>query len=170
MRAACTCKEWLQKKSSSSIKGLVLDSLRASHYAVVLDHLRRPSPAFAATTRDLLGWAATPIVAVARSAHMEDIGAMQAFFPDRGQRFELRNFDAAAAGRFARFAAEQIAVRAQNLDECLHRVAELSAGNPCAILAMLTMAKQPRYRSQERIKLAPLYLDFRLGWQGPGRR
>jgi hypothetical protein len=50
------------------------------------------------------------------------------------------------------------------LDEFLDRVVELSDGNPGAILAMLNMALQPKYRLHESIKTAPLYIAFRINW------
>ena len=29
---------------------------------------------------------------------------------------------------------------------------------------MLEMAKRPKYRSDEHIKITPLYIDFRMNW------
>jgi hypothetical protein len=43
-------------------------------------------------------------------------------------------------------------------------VLELSERNAGAILSMLDMAKYPKYRSDEHIKITPLYIDFRMNW------
>jgi hypothetical protein len=159
----------ISAKSAVNLKGIVLDALREGRYAVMLDHVRRPSPAFAATVREVVYWACTPVVAVARSAHMEDVGALHPLFPDRRDRFELRNFDPATAKRFASVAVEQRGLTAANMDDFLERVLEFSQGNPGAILAMLEMARQPKYWSEDRIKITPLYIDFRLSWNARAR-
>jgi hypothetical protein len=156
--------EGLNAKSAISLKGVVKDALREGEYQLVLDHVHRPSTAFAAVIRDLIVTCETPIIAVARSAHMEDVGFLHSIFGDRPDRYELRNFKTEAASAFARTSSERVGLLAANLNEFLNKVVELSEGNPGAILAMLNMALQPRYRFQESIKTAPLYIDFRINW------
>lgn len=156
--------EGLNAKSAVSLKGVVRDALREGEYCLVLDHLQRPSTAFAAVIRDLIVGCETPIIAVARSAHMEDVGFLHSIFGDRPDRYELRNFKPEVACAFARTSSERVGLLAENLNDFLNRVVELSDGNPGAILAMLSMALQPRYRLQESIKTAPLYIDFRINW------
>lgn len=156
--------EGLNAKSAISLKGVVRDALREAEYCLVLDHVQRPSTAFAAVIRDLIVGCETPIVAVARSAHMEDVGFLHSIFGDRPDRYELRNFKPEVASAFARTSSERVGLNAANLNEFLDRAVELSDGNPGAILAMLNMALQPRYRLQESIKTAPLYIDFRINW------
>ena len=83
----------LQAKTAVAVKGLVRDALRNSKYLVVVDHLTRPSQALAASIRELmLNWS-VPVVAVSRSAHMEDVGFVLPLFPDRTEKFGVRNFD-----------------------------------------------------------------------------
>ena len=147
-----------------------MDTLREGRYCVVLDHLRLPSQAFAAAVREMMSWGGTGIVAVARSAHMEDLGFLQPFFPDRSDRFEMRDFLPSVAARFIEQAARQAGLSAENRGEFLERVLQFSAGNPGAILSMLEMAKHPKYRSAEHIKITPLYVDFRLNWKPAGFR
>lgn len=148
--------------SAVALKGIVAEALRAGRYGVVLDHLNAPSQAFASDLKELVRATDTPLLAVARSAHMEDAGFLLPLFPDRRDRFELRNFDRARALAFAREAARNINLAAANLEEFLQRAAELCGGNPGALLALLARAREPRYRSGESIKIAPLYIDFRL--------
>jgi len=147
-----------------SLKGMVRDALREGEYCLVLDHMQRPSPAFASVIRDLIVGCDTPIIALARSAHMEDIGFLNSIFGDRPDRYELRNFTPELATAFGRISSERPGVNAENLNEFLDRLVELSEGNPGAILAMLKMATLPKYRSQQFIKTAPLYIDFRMNW------
>ncbi len=152
----------LGTKTAVSLKGVVLDALRDGRYAIVLDHVNRPPSSFAATVREITGWAATPVVAVARSHHMEDVGSLHPLYPDRSDRFELRNFDRGTAQQFASHMVTRTGLTAANLDEFLPQVVIVSKGNPGAISAMLQMAAQPQYRKGEHIKTTPLQIDFRL--------
>ena len=154
--------ESLQAKTATSVKGLVRDALHNSKYLVIVDHLVRPSQALAASIRELmLNWS-VPVVAVSRSAHMEDVGFVLPLFPDRAERFALRNFDAEIARRFAAGCAEREGLTAENIEQFLNRVVEYSEGNPGAMLQMIRMAKAPQYSHQNQIKITPLYIDYRI--------
>jgi len=154
--------ESLQAKTSSSVKGLIRDALHDSKYLVIVDHLVRPSQALAASIRELmLSWS-VPLVAVSRSAHMEDAGFVLPLFPDRAERFALRNFDPEIARRFAAACGEREDLTAENLGQFLDRVVEYSDGNPGAMIQMIRMAKAPKYSHQNQIKIAPLYIDYRI--------
>lgn len=159
----------LATKSAVAAKGIVMDALRDGGYGIVLDHLRMPSQSFAASVREVLGWGRTPVVAVAHSPHMEDLGYLAAFYPDRADRLELKNFTPEVAGEFARRAIERSGIRACNVSEFLEKVLEVSRGNPGAILSLVAMAGQPKYLAGDHIKIAPLYIDFRLNWNAPAR-
>ena len=158
--------EALSAKSAVSLKGIVLDALREGQYLVILDHIHRPPSSFGAAIREVLGWGGTPVVTLARSEHMEDIGTLFPFYGDRADRLVIKNFDDETAFRFARHAVEEEEIKAANTDELIDRVVKFSAGNPGAIKSMLVMAKSAKYRSQNHIKITALYLDFRLNWGG----
>lgn len=152
----------LQAKSSLSVKGLLRDALVNSKYLVVLDHLMRPSQSLATAIRELmLNWS-VPAIAVSRSAHMEDVGFVLPLFPDRSERFALRNFEAENAHLFAAKWAGREGLTADNLPQFLHRVVEHSDGNPGAILHMIRLAKDPRYSHANQIKITPLYIDYKI--------
>ena len=154
--------ESLQAKTAISVKGLVRDALHDSKYLVIVDHLVRPSQALAASIRELmLNWS-VPVIAVSRSAHMEDAGFVLPLFPDRAERFALRNFDPEIARRFAAGCAEREGLTAENLEQFLDRVVEYSDGNPGAMLQMIRMAKAPKYFHENQIKITPLYIDYRI--------
>jgi hypothetical protein len=155
--------EAINAKSAVSLKGIVQELLRAEKYWVVLDHLRMPSQAFAADIKEIAGWATTPVLGIARSDHMEDIGFLRSLFIDRSEKLELRNFDETQAEEFAKHAVETSGLLASNANEFLLRVLELSEGNPGAIAAMVEMAGRPKYRTGNQIMVSPLYIDFRLG-------
>jgi DNA polymerase III delta prime subunit len=155
----------IKTKSAVSLKGIVMDSLNDGKYSVVLDHLKRPSYSFAAAVREMMGWGSTPVSAVARSSHMEDAGFLQPFYGDRSQKCEIPNFDNEIADRFARDIIKRVHLSATNMSEFLDKVLEFSSGNPGAIMALVGMATYPKYRSEEHIKITPLYIDFRMNGQ-----
>jgi hypothetical protein len=162
--ASCRNRDGIQAKSAVSVKGIVMDALREGSYWIVMDHLNRPSQSFAAAVREIISWCATPVIAVARSSHMEDTGFLQPLYSDRAEKYELKNLDPATAQRFAEDLVRRAGLSASNIKEFLAKVVELSEGNPGAILSMLEMAKCPKYRSDEHIKITPLYIDFRMNW------
>jgi hypothetical protein len=162
--------EAIRGKSATALKGIVMEAMREGTFCVVLDHLKLPSYAFAAAVREIMGWGGTAVVAVARSAHMENLGFLQPFYPERSDRFEIRNFPPTVAERFIEEVARRVNLSAENRAEFLERVLEFSQGNPSAILSMLEMAQHPKYRAAEHIKITPLYVDFRLNWKPAGVR
>lgn len=164
VQRTCRNHDGIQAKSAVSLKGIVMDALREGSYSVVLDHIDRPSQSFAAAVREIIGWCSTPVISVARSSHMEDTGFLQPLYSDRHDRYELKNFDSTAAGEFAQAMVQRAGLSASNMREFLGKVLELSEGNPGAILSMLQMAKYPKYRTDEHIKISPLYVDFRMNW------
>ncbi len=150
------------RKSAVALKGIVMDALREGEYSIVLDHLKRPSYSFAAGIREIMGWGSTPVSAVARSSHMEDTGFLQPLYGDRSQKCEIRNFDDATAQEFAREMIKRRGLSAANISEFLSKVLKLSEGNPEAIITMIDMARYQKYRSEDHIKISPLYIDFRM--------
>lgn len=152
----------LQTKTAVATKGLMRDALWNSKYLVVLDHLMRPSPALGGAIRELmLNWSVS-LVAVSRSAHMEDVGFVLPLFPDRTEKFDIRNFDSETARLFAGACAEKQQLAANNLAQFLDKVVEYSDGNPGAMLRMICMAKNPKYSHENQIKVTPLYIDYKI--------
>ncbi len=154
----------VKMKSTISLRGIVLEAVRRGKYIVVLDHLQGPAAALSSDTRDLMLYGETPVLAVARSAHMEDLGFLTPMFSLRGERMRLSNFAHVEATRFAEEIARRTGLWANNLPEFIERIVSLSQGSPGAILKMLQMARIPRYRLNGYVKTSPLYIDFRLGW------
>lgn len=102
-----------------------MDALREGGYSIVLDRVDHPSQSFAAAVREIIGWCSTPVIAVARSSHMEDTGFLQPLYSDRHDRYKLKNFDSAAAERFAEDMVRRAGLSASNMKEFLAKVLEL---------------------------------------------
>lgn len=154
----------VKSKSAVSLRGIVLDAVRRGTYLVVLDHLRGPAAALSANTRDLMFFGGTPVVAVTRSTHMEDLGFLTPLFALQSERMRLTNFTHSEAIQFAQEVARRTHLRAANLPEFIERVVNLGQSSPGAIVRMLQMAGHPKYRLGEYVKTSPLYIDFRLAW------
>jgi hypothetical protein len=161
-RKAFRDEDGIPSKSAVSLKGIVMDALREGQYSIMLDHLKRPSYTFASAVREIMGWGSTPVSAVARSAHMEDTGFLQPLYSDRSQKYEIRNFDDVTAAQFAREMVRRRGLSGANVGEFVEKVLEFSGGNPGSIIALIDMARYPKYRAQEHIKITPLYIDFRM--------
>jgi DNA polymerase III delta prime subunit len=154
----------INDKSAVSIRGIVTEALREASHWIVLDHLKSSSQSFAASLKDVCNWTATPLIAVSRSAHMEDVGFLLSMFSDRSEKYALRNFDSDTATEFAVRNAQEMHLNAVNRDEVIQKIVQYSKGSPGAIIAMLHMAASPKYVTQQHVKLSPLYIDFRLSW------
>ena len=150
-----------ERKTAVALKGIVRDALRNSNYVVVLDHLARPSQSLAASVRELMVDCSLPVVGVSRSAHMEDAGFLLQLFPDRAEKFALRNFDSDTSStvrsvvwtprRSDRRQSGAVPGQGRSLQR------RQSRRHP-----MILLAKLPRYTRGGQIKTAPLYIDFKL--------
>ena len=89
---SCRNRDGIQAKSAVSLKGIVMDALREGSYCIVMDHLNRPSQSFAAAVREIISWCSTPVIAMARSSHMEDTGFLQPVYSDRSREVRTEEF------------------------------------------------------------------------------
>jgi hypothetical protein len=158
-----TVPENWESLSTGSLKGIVQKALEKHPFFLVLDHLARPSRVVTGLMKDLNYFDRTPVIFVARSPHMEDIGNLQSMCAGKSERLELKEFLPPIALEFARREANRSGLWASNLDHILHQLVEWSNGNPGSIVHMLKMAHLPRYYAGDQIKVHVLYLDYRMG-------
>ena len=149
--------------TTKSLKGLVQRELEQYPFLLVLDHIASPSRVVTGLIKDLNYFDRTPVFFVARTPHMEDIGALQPMCARSSERLELKEFAPPIALEFARWEARKTDLWASNLDEVLRVFADSSKGNPGAIVQMVKMAHFTRYRVGDQIKSHVLYLDYRMG-------
>lgn len=148
---------------TGSLKGIVQRALDQYPFLLALDHLAGPSRVVTGLIKDLNYFDRTPVIFVARTPHMEDIGNLQPMCAGKSERLELREFPASIALEFARREASRTDLNASNLDHVLHQLVEWSNGNPGSIAHMLKMAHFPRYLAGDQIKAHVLHLDYRMG-------
>jgi hypothetical protein len=149
--------------STGSLKGHVQRALDQHPFLLALDHLAGPSRVVTGLIKDLNYFDRTPVIFVARTPHMEDIGNLQPMCAGKSERLELKEFLPPIALEFAKREASRTGVWASNLDHVLHQLVEWSNGNPGSIMCMLKMAHFPRYYAGDQIKAHVLYLDYRMG-------
>jgi len=148
---------------TGSLKGIVQRALEQHAFLLALDHLAGPSRVVTGLIKDLNYFDRTPVIFVARTPHMEDIGTLQPMCAGKSERLELKELPPPIALEFARREAARTGLEASNLDHVLHQLAEWSAGNPGAMVQMLKMAHIPRYYAGDQIKAHILYLDYMMG-------
>jgi hypothetical protein len=148
---------------TGSLKGIMLRVLEKHPFFLVLDHLAGPSRVVTGLIKELNYFDRTPVIFVARSPHMEDIGNLQPMCAGKAERLELKEFVPPVALEFARREASRTGLWASNLDHVLHQLVEWSNGNPGSIVHMLKMSHFPRYYAGDQIKVHVLYLDYRMG-------
>lgn len=154
----------LRNKSTMTLRGIALEALREGRYTIVLDHLQGPGAGFSSDIRDIMFYGGTPVVAVGRSPHMEDLGFLTPMFVVRSDQMGVQPFGRVETAIFANDIAERTHLTATNLADFLDRIATLSHGSPGAVMAMVQMATRSKYRIGGHIKTSPLYIDFRLAW------
>jgi hypothetical protein len=152
--------------STGSLKGIVQRALDQHPFLLGLDHLAGPSRIVTGLIKDLNYFDRTPVIFVARTPHMEDIGTLQPMCAGRTVRLELKEFLPPVALEFAKREATGAGLTASNLDQVLRQLVEWSSGNPGAIVHMLKMARLPRYWVGDQIKAHILYVDYRMGRWG----
>ena len=148
---------------TGSLKGIVQRALEQYPFLLALDHLAGPSHIVTGLIKDLNYFDRTPVIFVARTPHMEDIGTLQPMCAGKSERLELKEFPPQIALEFTRREASRTDLNASNLDHVLHQLVEWSNGNPGSIAHMLKMAHFPRYYVGDQIKAHVLYLDYRMG-------
>ncbi len=150
-------------KSTGSLKAIVQRALDQATFLLVMDHLAGPSRVVTGLIKDLNYYDRTPVFFVARTPHMEDIGALQPMCARKSECLEMKDFPPSIALEFVRREAERTRLLASNLDEVLHSLVEWSKGSPGSLIQMVQMAHLPRYRADDQVKIHILYVDYRMG-------
>ena len=91
----------INDKSTIALRGIVLEALRDGDHWVVLDHFKLLPQRCRRILETSCSTAARVVLAVARSAHMEDLGFLARIFVLGSERIPLPNFGRSEARRFA---------------------------------------------------------------------
>src|ERR1035438_4216943 len=102
---------------SGSLKGIVQRALDQHPFLLVLDHLAGPSRVVTGLIKDLNYFDRTPVIFVARTPHMEDIGTLQPMCAGKTERLELKEFLPPIALEFAKREASRTGLGYRNLGQ-----------------------------------------------------
>lgn len=156
-------------RSSAGLRGIARQSLREQPRMIVCDHVAFVSQQFYNYLKEFELQCRVPIVSVAHSHHMEEIGYLSPYYGDKRARVELKGFEPDLAAAFAARMVESEPLEAENAEEFLDNVVKSSRGNPFAILRMIAMTRNPLYRAGKKILVSLIYVDYCMQHGPPGQ-
>jgi hypothetical protein len=152
----------LGRKHATALRRILFETLSGGRYGLVLDPMGFWSRPFYELLRDLERTTGTPLVLVASSCHMEDIGYASRFPWPRQQRLALGPLPEKEAGELFGWAQAQWVRWPANQEAFRQHVLQYARGNPGTVLALLTLARQSIYWGGDTIKFHLLTVDFNL--------
>jgi hypothetical protein len=158
-------KRALARKSVGALRTILGEVLSGAAFAFVLDPAGFLSPGFYELLRDLQRAAATPLVLVARSSHMEDIGHATRFAWPKEQRLALGPLPAAEVAQLFDQELARWPRRPSNLEAFRAHVLGYAGGNPGTLLGLARLAQSKTYWTGDRLKVNLLTIDFNLRGQ-----
>ena len=154
----------LKRKRVGALRELLVNTLtEEGHCVLVLDPLGFVSRAFFELLRDLERATHTPLVLVARSDHMEDIGYATRFYWPRDQRVALGPLPPEEAARLFDAGVGAWPRRADNLETFRGHALNYAAGNPGVLLGLLHLGQKATYWTGNTLKIHLLTVDFNVG-------
>ena len=152
---------WLKALPSSRLKGTLFKNMEKGDYRVFLDHLPPLTRAVAKIIKELHWMRNTPVYLLIHDELAQHLYQFYNFFywGDR-ERLTLHPLPFEAAAELletciARFGLSQLAVSGFR-----EEVLELSKQIPGAIVKMCSLAADPRYQYEKRIKIKSVYIDY----------
>jgi hypothetical protein len=155
------------RKSAGALRSALFEALADGNYALVVDPLGFLSRPFYELLRDLERSAGTPLLLVARSPHMEDMGHAARFAWPREQRLALGPLPAGDAERLFDLVLAEWPRRPSNAESFRAHVLDYAAGNPGTLLGLLALARQPTYWAEDTLKTHVLTVDFNVRGYSP---
>lgn len=153
----------LSRRHAGALREILTIALKDSSHAVVLDPLGFVSQSFFELLHDLKRMTHTPLVLVARSPHMEDIGYATRFYWPREQRLCLGPLGSEGAVRLFETALAAWPRRPDNLETFREHALNYAAGNPGVLLGLLGLGQKSTYWTGNRLKVHLLTVDFNVG-------
>lgn len=149
-------------RSAKALRAILFKALSQGSFVLVVDPVGFVSLSFYKLLRDLERATQTPLVLVARSPHMEDIGYATHFAWPREQRLSLGPLPPEEAARLFELATQDLVPHPANWDSFRAQILDYARGNPGTLVTLATMAHQPSYWAQGTLKLHLLIVDFNL--------
>lgn len=152
----------LGQRTARAARALLLEILSQTPCAVALDPTGFLSRTFYELLRDLERATRTPLLLVALSVHMEDIGFATKFAWPREQRLALEGLGAEEMAMLYEQGVSGWERRPANEEVFRAHVLDTAAGNPGKLLGLLRLAGQESYWAGDSLKFHLLTVDFAL--------
>jgi hypothetical protein len=154
---------WLKALSSSRLRGTLYHTVERGDYRVFLDHLPPLTRAVAKVIKELFWMRKTPVYLLIRDELQQHLYRFYNFFywGDR-ERLALQPLPAQAAAELLESCIERFGLSRLDLTDFREEALELSKRVPGAIVKMCTLAADPRYQYESRVKIKSVYIDYLL--------
>lgn len=154
---------WLKALSSSRLRGTLYHTVERGDYRVFLDHLPPLTRAVAKVIKELFWMRKTPVYLLIRDELEQHLYQFYNFFywGDR-ERLALQPLPAQAAAELLENCIERFGLSRLDLTDFREEALELSKRVPGAIVKMCTLAADPRYQYESRVKIKSVYIDYLL--------
>jgi hypothetical protein len=154
---------WLKGLSSSRLRGTLYRTVERGDYRVFLDHLPPLTRAVAKVIKELFWMRKTPVYLLIRDELEQHLYQFYNFFywGDR-ERLALQPLPAQAAAELLESCIERFGLSRLDLIDFREEALELSKRVPGAIVKMCTLAADPRYQYESRVKIKSVYIDYLL--------
>jgi len=152
---------WLKALPSSRLKGTLFRTVEKGDYRVFLDHLPPLTHAVAKIIKELYWMRKTPVYLLIHDEMAQRLYQFYHFFywGDR-ERLTLQPLSFEAAAELLERCIQRFGLSPLELSDFREEVLELSKQVPGAIVKMCSLAADPRYQYESRIKIKSVYIDY----------
>jgi len=152
---------WLKALPGSRLKGTIFRAVEQGDYCIFLDHLPPLTLAVAKVIKELFWMRKTPVYLLIHDELAQRMYQFYNFFywGDR-ERLVLQPLPSEAAAELLESCIERFGLSHLVLDDFREEVLELSKRVPGAIVKMCSLAADPRYQYESRIKIKSVYIDY----------
>jgi predicted ATPase len=147
----------LHKATSVSLKGAVLETLKARPLPILLEDVEHADPRMYRFLQEIYHLPGNCLTVTARSR--DCLGYLRKLLWDPREEIALGPLTRREGEHLFEAASSVYKLRSLGLQEFRRKVLESARGNPGQILAMCRLAVRPQYRAGDRIKFLPLRMD-----------
>ena len=151
---------WVKKQTSGRLRGLVFRSFDRGRYWTFWDDAGPLGVAHCQLLREVVRMRKTPVYLLARGVEESDMGGAGRLFWSEDQRLELGTLAPEDARALLDAAIEREGLLDLDLTEFREQVLDTSRNLPGAIVRMVAMAAQPKYRYGNTVKANLIAMDY----------
>ncbi len=151
---------WVKKQTSGRLRGLVFRAFDRGRYWTFWDDGGRLGLAHCHFLREVVRMRNTPVYLLARGLKESDIGRVGRLFWSEDQRLGLGPLTNEEARALLDAAMEREGLGGLDLREFREQVHDTSRNLPGAIVRMVAMAAQPKYRYGNTVKAKLIAMDY----------